>query len=361
MVGVSLILFSLENGDDIRYFQSSTIPIRDSTDVISVSINDSLESQEIFQARTFSGTPLHYYIELQTGVCFDNTCRPLNIVVYWNITGRYLGFELLDGEFLSKYDHQPFTEKEYEQMHHLLADPFLPLGNYDFEDLVKIPDTIDTSVDGVSGATAQDVLDYVVEGAAYTTHKLWNVVHGPVRQQVMSLTESSLDSFLFRKILQSTNQSDRIWALERVALLSKLDDSVIDPIIRILLEGEYFQAYLLLKSLSSDQLDSEDVQLKLFNLIGEVDNGIENMIFDKLVDAPYLYQAVVDNSISILRKLSGAQLVKLLKLYSHHEVKQAELNKELSRMIPNENIFVENQVLQYLEKNANSPDKIRNP
>ena len=116
LVGISWILFSFESGEDIRYFQSSTMPIGDSTDVMTVSIIDSLAGQEILQASTSSGTPLHYYIELQTGVCFDNKCRPLNIVVYWNITGRYLGFELMNGEFLSKYDHEPFSQKEYEHV-----------------------------------------------------------------------------------------------------------------------------------------------------------------------------------------------------------------------------------------------------
>ncbi len=358
-VVVSLILFCFENGDDIRYFQPSTLPIEDSTDVITlsiVSIDDSLESDEIFLANTAEGTPLYYFIELQTGICFDNKCRPLDILVYWNITGRYLGFELLDGEFLSKYDHTPFTEKEYEELHHLLADPFLPLGNYAFEELVKIPDTDKPSVDGVSGATSKDVLEYVVEGAAYTTHKLWNVVHGPIREQVMRLTESSLDPFLFRKILQSTDQSDRTWALERVSLLSELDGAVIEALIGVFHEEEYFQSYLLLKSLSSHQLESEDLQLKLFDLVGKVDQGIENLIFDKLADASHLSPAVVDHSISILKDLTGAQLVRLLKLYSHHRVKKAELMGELSRIIPHENKYVDNQVLQFLEKNSDSFD-----
>ncbi|MEX2568650.1 MAG: hypothetical protein WD431_22095 [Cyclobacteriaceae bacterium] len=132
-------------------------------------------------------------------------------------------------------------------------------------------------------------------------------------------------------------------------MLSELDDSVIDSILRILLEGEYFQSYLLLKSLSSDQLESENLQLKLFKIIGKVDYGIENMIFDKLSDAPHLNKAVVDHSITILRNLSGAQLVRLLKLYSHHEIKETGFFEELSRMIPNENPFVEKQVLQFLD------------
>jgi hypothetical protein len=262
----------------------------------------------------------------------------------------------VNGEFLSKYDHEPFSQKEYEELHQLLADPFLPLGNYSFEDLVEIPDTVNQSPDGVSGATAKDVLEYVVDGAAYTTHKLWHVVHGPVQQQVIQLTARNLDAFLFNEILKSSDQSDRTWALERISLLSDLDGSVIDSIVRVLLEGEHFQSYLLLKSLSPDQLSSEHLQLQLLSLIGKVDYSIENAIFDALVGTPHLHPSVVDASISILKKLSDSQLVRLLKLYSHHEVKNSGLNQELSYMVPNENNFVERQVMQFLDKYAHSTD-----
>ena len=356
LIGLVMLLFSFENRTDIRYFQAATIPIGDSAKNITVSINDSLASQDLFQVRTESGIPAHYFIELQTGVCYDNTCRPLNMLVYWNITGRYLGFELKDGEFLSKYDHKPFTQQEYERLHHLLADPFLPLGNYAFEDLVTEPEANNQSVDAVSGATSKDVLEYVVDGAAYTTHKLWNVVHGPVQQQVISLTEEKLDSFLFTKILQSKDQSDRTWALERISLVTKLDDSVVDAIIRIILEEEYFQSYLLLRSLSSEQLESMDLQLQLFKLIGKVDFEIENLIFDQMTDASHLNPAVVAHSISILSDLSGPQLVKLLNLYTHHEVTVAELNNGLREMIPHENPYIESQLMQFLEKQGSFTD-----
>ena len=105
LVGALLLPFSFENGADIRYFQPSTIPLIDSTDLIQSTIIDSLLSLEINQVTKSDGTPLHYFIELKEGVCFENECRPLDILLYWNITGRYLGFELLDGEYLSKYDH----------------------------------------------------------------------------------------------------------------------------------------------------------------------------------------------------------------------------------------------------------------
>jgi hypothetical protein len=357
LIGLTLLLFSLESEEDIRYFQEATIPIGDSLKVTMVSINDSLAGQDIIQVRSEGGIPAHYFIELQTGVCYENECRPLDMLIYWNITGRYLGFKLVNGEFLSKYDHKPFTRQEYERLHQLLADPFLPLGNYAFEDLVASNDSNNQLTDGVSGATSKDVLEYVVDGAAYTTHKLWNVVYGPIQQQVINLTEKKLGSFLFTKILQSTNQSDRTWALERISLVPELDDSMVDLVIQIILEEEYFQTYLLLRSLSSEQLESKDLQLQLFKLIGKVDFEIENLIFDHLAEVSNLNPAVVDYSNSIISNLSDPQLVKLLALYSHHGVNATGLYKKLQEMTPHKNPFVERKVLQFLEKHGNIPDQ----
>lgn len=357
VVGVLLILFSNENGEDIRYFQPATFSIPDSSQLVTVPINDSLYRQEMQSEGAAAGTPMNYFLDLHTGVCYDNKCRPLKMRVYWNITGRYLGFELLDGEFLSKYDHEPFVPGEYEQLHDLLADPFLPLGNYAFEDLVTTPGTVDDEVDGVSGATSKDILEYVVDGAAYTTYKLWNVVYGPVQQQVSNQTEKQLDPQLFTKILQSTDQSDRTWALERLALLTEMDDGLIAGLIQILLEDEYFQSYLLLKSLTTEQLESEELQLQLFKLIGKVDHGIENLIFDILAVASHLNPDIADHATPNLSQLSGPQLVNLLKLFSHYGINSAKLNEELRVMLPIENGYVEKKVLQFLDKHGNGSDR----
>ncbi len=349
---LSIFLFSSGKSEDIRYFKSSTIPLEETDKKTTVSFIDAVEDREIYLASTSNGMPLHYFTELQEGICFDNKCRPLKILVYWNVTGRYLGFELIDGEYLSKYDHEPFTETEYLQLHNLLADPFLPLGDTAFEKLVELPETDQTSVDGISGATSKDVLEYVVEGAAYTTHKLWNVVHGPMQDKIMAVTEKNMDADLFRQILQSPDQSDLTWAIERLSSFKHLNESLIEPLIGILLDGEYFQSYLLLKTLSSDQMESEDFQFRLFNLIGKVDKAKENLIFDKLTEVSQLSPEIVDQSISALSMFNGEQLVRMLKLYSHHDINEAEVVRELKELIPHENKFVENQVVKFLEKST---------
>lgn len=349
-VGIALIATSLEVEEDIRYFQPATIPYNNADKLVSVPINDSLARQEVRIGEPSRVIPVNYSMDLHTGICFDNKCRPLKIVVYWNITGRYLGFELLDEEYLSKYDHEPFTDAEYEQLHALLADPFLPLGDYAFEELVKIPDTGSEEVDGVSGATSKEVLQFVVEGAAYTTHKLWNIIHGPTRDQISLLTAERLDSYLFGEILQSADPSDQTWAAERVSLLDSLDDVAFKAISNVLRDGEYFQAYLLLKSLSSDQINADNMQLELIRLIGAVDPNIETSIIDRLLEANELSPMALDYSIGMIRRLSGPQLLRLLNLYTHHSIRDERLHMALKAVLPHDNKFVEQKVLQYLEQ-----------
>ena len=127
----------------------------------------------------------------------------LDIVVYWNITGRYLGFELPKGEFLSKYNHEPFSESEYQRLHTLLADSSIPLDAVSFEKLLEQPRNEEGTVDAVSGATSKSVAGMVVKGAAYTTYKLWNIVNGPTMDFVSELTEKQLTPTLIHRILQS--------------------------------------------------------------------------------------------------------------------------------------------------------------
>jgi hypothetical protein len=69
---------------------------------------------------------------------------------------------------------------------------------------------------GVSGATSKEVSDMVVEGAAYTTYKLWNIVYGPTQELVSRLTEIELTPDLIDLILKSPDRSDRVWALNRI-------------------------------------------------------------------------------------------------------------------------------------------------
>jgi len=246
---------------DVDYKQNQTLVF---------AYSDSISGDSLYLVKTKDGIPLHYYKDIITEVCFDQECRLLEISVYWNITGRYLGFELPKKEFLSKYDHEPFVVSEYERLNDLLADPNLPLGNISFEKLIELPASEDNSkngvsVDGVSGATSIEVSQMVVKGAAYTTFTLWKIVHGPTKDFVAYLTGKQVSSDLIDLILKSPDISDRVWALNLIDRATELTTDLETSLLRIISSDDFYMAYTMINTINSVHLGSDSFQLGLFS------------------------------------------------------------------------------------------------
>lgn len=338
----------LNEGDGLQYSKEPTISADYSQEQTSViAYQDTLADDSLYLVRTRRGIPLHYYKFIATEVCFDNECRLLDIIVYWNITGRYLGFELPEGEFLSKRDHEPFSPDEYERLNDLLADPTLPLGNVTFETLIEIP-TAD-SVDAVSGATTPDVAKMVVKGAAYTTYTLWNILHGPTRDHVARLTENQLTPDLIDLILQSPDISDKVWALKRIGQKTVLTPALSASLMEFISGDDFYLAYSAVRAIKGPHLQEESLQLALFVVYPEASHSIQSMIIEKLMEAPYLSPTLIVRSSSILGQLNGKQLGDILKWYSHHGVNDLETCKAVAEVLTHENRFISRQAYKFLK------------
>jgi hypothetical protein len=346
---MAFVIFSsfLEDREKLKYTQRPTI-VADNHDTFIVAYKDTLNDDSLYLVKTKDHIPIQYFKKVATEVCFDNKCRLLDITVFWNITGRYLGFELSDGEFLSKYDHEPFVASEYERLNELLADPMLPFGDISFEKLIVIPETDADSLDGMSGATTEDLSKIVVKGAAYTTYTLWNIVYGPTKDFVAHLTEMQLTGELTELILKSPELSDKLWILNRIdqssALGSKLTATLLD-----LISGDDFSlTYNAINALSSVHLGSDSLQLGLFSKYDKVNHSVQKMIIDKLMDVPYLHTEIVTTSRGFLDQLNGKQLADILLLYSKHSVDDLETCKALAKILDNENRYISQKAYKFL-------------
>lgn len=345
----SIFSLSLSGNDSLRYSKKPTVAgDYDPEHSSMIAYKDSLPDDSLFLVRIKGDTPLHYFKPITTEVCFDNECRLLNITVYWNITGRYLGFELSDGEFLSKRDHEPFSDSEYKKLNDLLADPSLPLGQVSFEALIKAPEA--DSVDAVSGATTADVAQMVVKGAAYTTYTLWNIVHGPTADRVAGLTEKQLTPDLIDLILKSPDISDRVWALKRITEKTVFSPKLSASLLDLIAGDDFYLAYSAVRAIKATHLREEALQVDLYAVYPEAGHSIKNMITEKLMEAPYLSPEVILSSRKSLDQLNGKQLSDLLKLYGHHGVHDLETCKAVAEILKNENRFVARQAYQFLKK-----------
>ncbi len=310
---------------------------------------DTLSSDSLCLLKTRENIPVYYFRNIHTGVCFDNKCRELDIIIYWNITGRYLGFELPTGEYLSKTEHKPFSAEEYERLNELLADSSLPLGGISFNTLIDASESESGLVDGVSGATSAEVDKIVVKGAAYTTYTLWNIVYGPTHDRVNQLTEELLTPELIDLILHSPDINDRVWALQRIDQTEALDKELSSTLLGMISGEEFYLSYSAINAIGSIHLESDTFQSALFSTYGEVNFSIQRMIIGKYMEALFLSTDVIKASRSILEKLNGQQLGDFLSLYSMHSIDDMETCQAIAKILQKENSYISQKAYDFLK------------
>ena len=356
----AIFLSSFFQGDEsIIYTQAATVSLEPGgIPGDTLAFQDSASSDTLFLVLTGENIPLHYYKRIHTGVCFDNKCRELDIILYWNITGRYLGFELPVGEFLSKSEHRPFSSEEYESLNDLLADPTLPFGDISFNSLMDASKSATGLVDGVSGATSAAVEKIVVRGAAYTTYTLWNMVYGPTQALVCQLTEEQLKPDLIDLILHSPDINDRVWALEKIDQSIELNPELTSSLLNMIKGEDFFFAYSAVKTIGPVHLNSDTFQSALFLSYGEVNFSIQSLIIEKFMEAPFLSPDVLETSRGYLEQLNGQQLGEFLRVYTKHSVFDLETCQTIARILQNENRYIAQKAYEYLKGVETSDPKI---
>jgi hypothetical protein len=346
---LGLVLTFFQGKYPIKYMQVATIESSPAGEPsIVVTFKDSVTNETIYLRKTKDNIPLHYFKKVIGEVCNDEECRLLDVIVYWNITGRYLGFELPKGEFLSKYDHEPFSENEYQRLHTLLADASIPLDAVSFEELITKPASQQDEVDAVSGATSKSVADMVVKGAAYTTYKLWNIVNGPTMDIVSKLTEKQLTPTLIYRILQSPDISDRLWALNRMDALNVLTPQLEDTLLEIISSEDFYLSYSAINAINAIHLKSVELQQGLFANYPKANHSIQTALLKKLLEAPFLSSKIIPASRVLLPQLNGQQLNDLLQLYTKHKVHDKETYSEVAKILENKNKYISKKAYSFL-------------
>ena len=158
----------------------------------------------------------YYTTDLKTTVCSDELCRLATLRVFWDLAGRYVRFDTLPGEPLTKYDHKPFTRADYEKLHQTLSDKGSILKEKSKEELLSQSDKrYSHKVDGWTGATRKEIKSAVVDGALYSTHTLWHLINGKIGDQIKANTLAIYDSAIEKQLLQSHNPDAVVMVLGR--------------------------------------------------------------------------------------------------------------------------------------------------
>ncbi|MBO9638918.1 MAG: hypothetical protein J7576_12150 [Siphonobacter aquaeclarae] len=296
---------------------------------------DSIVSDTLYEWVSGEGYPLAFFRKIRTSVCFDNQCRLLRCAVYWNPTGRFLGLSFPPGEYLSKAEHKPFTPEEYERLLALLADPSLPLKDYTYDELVPRRHTSGSNdADGVTSATAKNVLEYVVEGAAFTTYKLWHVVYGSTQSDIDSLVRPKSTAAFLLRVLDSPDVTDRLWALNQVH--SPVPAELWQRLTGIAAGSDYTLA-----ETAVQRLPAADLATRQGDLLGVVEKALPSVrkqLFTKLKEAkPFTLGAPLATR---LLSVPVDEAAAILDLLTYHRIDDPAALRAVSQVLGAPNAFL---------------------
>ncbi|WP_160167311.1 FAD-dependent oxidoreductase [Rhodopirellula sp. SWK7] len=231
------------------------------------------------------GFPFEYRMPLTTGVCLDGTCKPLQATLFWDAFGNYSRLDYNEGAPLTKGDHKPFTESDYDRLDQILKDKRSILGTYPLDYfLIKPDDRYLMDVDGITSATPPSVKDAVVDKAAYTSWALWHWVNGSIVDRLHAKTVARVDDDYLLHGLTSDEASLVTFSLEQLEENGLQDPRHHEACFHVLENSGRSNCESALKLLTQSAGDTSAIFGRLVGLIGQ-NGGSSDLIlsyFEKL-------------------------------------------------------------------------------
>lgn len=317
-------------------------------DTLTLTLQDTIPNKTIKIYFDKNGYPIKYSRNIITGVCIDGECRMVAINLFWNITGRYLGFELSNGEFLSKTKHDPFNDNDYTRLHEILGEANSALASYTIKELVPAPDSSGLKVNAVSSATIDAVLNYIVKGAVYTTYTLWHIVHGPTKHEIEKISTKQLNSELVLLILNGDNNKDQVWVLNHIAAEMEISSELQNKLLEFISGNNIYLAERALNALKPEHITPK-IQLKLASIFANSGFLQKRIIIQKFKESKIIEPEVIQQLSSMLLTLNGTLTKNVLDLYAFHNITDDYSVSEICQLLKSNNRYISNQAIHFLE------------
>src|SRR5690606_23749664 len=110
---------------------------------------------------------------------------------------------------------------------------------------------------------------YVVKGALYTTYTMWHIIYGPMKREIMRLTEEVMSPALLSRILASPDRTDKYWALARLGSLDTLSPALVDSLLADIEADRYNLAARTISALTPRHLMNKTLQAGLLEKFRE--------------------------------------------------------------------------------------------
>lgn len=263
------------------------------------------------------GYPEQYFSHINTPVCKDSLCDIVVIDLYWDLLGNFKEYQVPSSRPLTKFDHEEFTEEDYQKLHKILADKRSLLEEYQIEDLIdENTELVSKEVDAVTGATKKTVEKAVVGGAVYSTYVLWHIVNGEIPQKIINYTESLWDDSLLENFLHSDNYHYHYYALDHIP--PDQYQIYMPAILRLIEKGSVFVAQYAIEKLPAAIFEDKGWQLALVQQYDQLSYRLRGKMIQRLQQVN-MYGEGMDLLSQQLDALSESQLKEMMYLFIKNE------------------------------------------
>jgi hypothetical protein len=345
---------SLEKGDRM-FFTSSFRPDKfNSKSKILINFKDSIPDDSLTIYFSNTSCPEAFSRNIHTAVCIDSLCRLVDITLYWEVTGKYLGYSLPQGEEMTKKEHTPFSENDYNKLTEILSDSSSQLGFYTPEEIHPVKQPV-VKTDGITGATPPDLASWIVPEAAYSSYTLWHLTYGATRDSIMAYTKTKLISKqLLNNFLLNSDPYNQVKALQWISETNQACVQFIDPALHILHAGNFHACGQALRFLKKSGINEEQLQKEVIKMLDSEDFRIKNLAIEYFRSSDKLTPFIAREMMTLLNSdnyyLVNVILSLLEKKYQPDHVDQLNL----CLILESKNVSVANRVYNFL---LNLPDQ----
>jgi len=287
---------------------------------------DTTMEHELFLLTDSLDRPLMYFSDIQTPVCIDNICKPLFIKIYWNLLGSYVGFDAIEDQPMTKYDHDLFEREDKLVFHRLLQDRHSVLERRSLSALFdpsKEPEKQieykGQKVDGISGATRKEISKSVVPGALFSCYTAWHLANGEVISKMKTNLQTILSPSLLDYLLQSKYEDYQYFALRH--LDSAAIRTAFTRIAKIYTSANALTKSYILKKLPPSVWSVQQSASQVFNLYQVSDVNARSLLIGKLEQSHPVGYDILAHHVKTMTR--NQLLAYLSSLRSHADVSES--------------------------------------
>jgi hypothetical protein len=236
--------------------------------------------------------PIGYASHIETPVCSDTLCNLMDIRMYWTLAGTYWGFDTIPGKPLTKNDHLEFVEADYQKLHELLMDEQSILRRRHKDDLFDKESTrVSQVVDAVTGATAKEVKEAVVDGAVYSSYTIYHLVHSQLAAVIREDVKRNLFDQVGEHLIRSERVDERMFFIREL----KADQMTryLDEIVKTVRQAVPRDRLYVMKKIPLENWKEQGLQSGIAAMVKELDVHSLSHFLNQLKDAGLIHPVAV--------------------------------------------------------------------